>query len=404
MAETSDAVMACQRLAQKLLPESAGIAARVTEQILIAIPELFPPNYPEALQDIRESTEQNVGATLAMLAFGVTPPAVEPPAGTLRALRRLAAASVDLTTALKAYRHAHAYVWDAWAGYVHSQHLDPEHLAGVLTYSSRVMFSFWDGAAEQYTARLRREFPGLSGGFSRQSLLEDILAGATVDLGLIRRELGYDLSGQHVAMVLAPLHDVSEATAAADAIRNFDAKLPVLVQPQGDGLLWVWIASRQPLDHDTLSALEALPLHDVVVGMGEPDRGVDGFQRSHVQAEQALRVARLRATPTARTVRYRNVEQLTLLTAHPSRAREFAYARLGALTERTEAMARNRSTLRSYLNCGCNKARVAQDLGVHQKTVAYRLSAAEEILGHPIEAAVTDLGAALLIDLAFHGE
>lgn len=404
MTESPDAVMACQRLAQSLLPESATIAARVTEQILIAIPELFPPSYPEALQDIRESTEQNVGATLAMLAFGVTPPAVEPPAGTLRALRRLAAASVDLTTALKAYRHAHAYVWDAWTAYVHSQHLEPEHLAGVLTYSARVMFSFWDGAAEQYTVRLRREFPGLSGGFSRQRLIEDILIGATMDLARSRRELGYDLSGQHVALVLAPLHDVSEATTAADAIRNFDSLLPVLVQPQGDGVLWLWVASRQPLDEDTLRALQALPLHDVVVGMGEPSRGVEGFRRSHVQAEQALRVARLRAIPSARTVRYRDVEQLTLLTADPSRAREFAVTRLGALTERTEAMSRTRSALRAYLDCGCNQARVAQTLGVHRKTVAYRLAAAEEILGHTVDEAATDLAAALLIDLAFHGE
>ncbi|HEV7628042.1 MAG TPA: hypothetical protein VGO89_16230, partial [Streptomyces sp.] len=222
MTHPPDTVLASQRLAQQLLPASASIAARVTEQLLVAIPELFPPSYPEALRDIQESTEQNVGALLAMMAFGVTPIAVEPPVGTLRALRRLAKAEVDLTIALKAYRHAHAYLWDEWTTYLHTQNLDRDHLTGVLDYSAHVMFEFWDGTAGQYVARLRREFPGLSGGFSRQRLLEDILDGQTMDLGRVRRELGYDLSGQHVAMVLAPLHDLSEATAAADTIRNFD--------------------------------------------------------------------------------------------------------------------------------------------------------------------------------------
>lgn len=404
MVDALDGELRSQQLAQRLLPQSAAIAASVTEQLVVALPELFPPNYPESLQHVRESTEQNVGAVLAMLAFGVTPPAVEPPAGTLRALRRLAQAGVDVTVALRAYRHAHAFVWDAWLTYLHEQQLDPPELTVTLRHSARVMFEYWDGAAGQYVARLRREFPELNGQVNQQRLLEDILGGGTVDVGQVRRELGYDLSQQHLAMALAPLNDVARATAAADVIRNFNPKLPVLVQPQNDGLFWLWVASRQPLDQPTLDALTTLALPDVVLGVGEPGGGIEGFCRSHHQAERALRVARLRTQPVARTVRYRDVEHVTLLTSEPGRAREFAASRLGALAERSESMSRTRSTLRSYLECGFNKARVAQTMGVHQKTIAYRLTAAEEILGHSIEEAATDLGAALCIDLALHGE
>jgi DNA-binding PucR family transcriptional regulator len=43
-------------------------------------------------------------------------------------------------------------------------------------------------------------------------------------------------------------------------------------------------------------------------------------------------------------------------------------------------------------------------MNVHHKTVAYRLASAEEALGYPIAGSGIDLAAALLVDLALHGE
>lgn len=393
-----------QNLAQRLLPQAANIGAQVTERLIVAVPEVLPPSIPEALEAVRESNEQNVGAVLSMLAFGMTPASVEPPIGTVKILRHLATAGVDLMIVQRAYRHAHAYTWDAWAEFVHGQDLPPDILRGVLLHSTRCMFEYFDSGASKYVERHRQEFPVLVGAQSRRVLIEDIVGGQTIDAPRARRELGYDLSGQHLALVLAPLHDLSEATAAAEAVSNFDARMPVLVQPLADGSTWLWLSSRQPLSEEVLRAIERLPLQDVVVGMGEPGRGTEGFRRSHTQAEQALRVARLRSLSTARTVRYRDVEQLILLTADPTHAQEFCLRRLGPLAERSEAAAKARATLRVYLDNDCSKARVAAIMGVHQKTVAYRLATAEQLLGKPISGAVTDLAAALLIDLALHGE
>lgn len=403
-ASPSAVELVVQQLAQALLPQTAAIGARVTERLIVAVPEVLPPAIPEALEAVRESNTQNTGAVLSMLAFSMTPAAVEPPTGTLKILRHLATAEVDLLVVLRAYRHAHAYIWDAWAEFVHDQDLPPDILRGVLLHSTRCMFEYFDSGADKYVVRHRQEFPVLTGGHGRRLLVENILRGQAIDVPRARRELGYDLSGQHLALVLAPLHDLAEATAAAEALSTFDPKLPVLLQPQADGSTWLWFSSRQPLDAETLRELERLPLKNVLVGMGEPGRGTEGFRRSHAQAEQALRVARLRSRSDSRTIRYRDVEQIILLTADPVHAREFCERRLGALGERTEAASKLRATLRVYLDNDCNKARVAEVLGVHQKTVAYRLTAAEEALGYPISGAAIDLAAALLIDAALHGE
>lgn len=399
-----DVDVAVQELAQALLPQTSTIAARVTERLIVAVPEVLPPSVPEALEAVRESNVQNVGAVLSMLAFGMNPAAVEPPTGTLKILRHLATAEVDLLVVLRAYRHAHAYTWDAWADHVHDQNLPPAILRGVLLHSTRCMFEYFDSGAGKYVARHRQEFPVLSGGHGRRLLIEDVLRGHTIDVPRTRHELGYDLSGPHLALVLAPLHDLSEATAATEVLSTFDPQMPVLIQPQADGSTWLWFSSRQPLGEEKLREIERLSLENVLVGMGEPGRGTEGFRRSHAQAEQALRVARLRSRSSARTTRYRDVEQVILLTADPVRAREFSVSRLAALAERSEAASKLRSTLRIYLDNDCNKARVADIMSVHQKTVAYRLIAAEEALGHPISGAAIDLAAALLIDLALHGE
>ena len=88
----------------------------------------------------------------------------------------------------------------------------------------------------------------------------------------------------------------------------------------------------------------------------------------------------------------------------PERARPFAADRLGALGGRDETCARLRETLLVYLSQGCSRTRTAAALHVHHKTVSYRLSQAEQLLGRPIDEDILELGAALLIDRTLHGD
>lgn len=56
-----------------------------------------------------------------------------------------------------------------------------------------------------------------------------------------------------------------------------------------------------------------------------------------------------------------------------------------------------RETLLVHLDNGCRQSRAAEILHVHPKTVSYRLTQAEELLGRPLTDNVLEVGAALVI-------
>jgi len=70
---------------------------------------------------------------------------------------------------------------------------------------------------------------------------------------------------------------------------------------------------------------------------------------------------------------------------------------LGPLAESSPEAERLRTTLRVYFACHESKASASVRLGIHEKTVAYRLRRATELLGGPIERRRVELEAALLI-------
>ncbi|WP_026910738.1 PucR family transcriptional regulator [Patulibacter minatonensis] len=136
---------------------------------------------------------------------------------------------------------------------------------------------------------------------------------------------------------------------------------------------------------------------DVVIALGEPGQGLDGLRRSHEQALEALRVRRMRADPRPGVVRHRDVALAAILCADPERARTFATACLGALAADDGNTARLRDTLRTFYACGQNKARTAELLFVHQRTVSYRMARAASLLVRDVEGDAADLQAALLV-------
>jgi DNA-binding PucR family transcriptional regulator len=85
------------------------------------------------------------------------------------------------------------------------------------------------------------------------------------------------------------------------------------------------------------------------------------------------------------------------LLADPDRAQRFAHVVLGPLAEDSPEAERLRETLRAYFACQESKAAASTELRVHQKTVAYRLRRAAELLGGSVEARKTELDAALMI-------
>jgi hypothetical protein len=397
---------ALQRCAHELLLRSGEISAEITEHVLAMLPGLVPPGSTDAVDAVRESTDQNIGAIFSTLAFGVPATATEPPLGARRLLRHTVTGGGDITDLLRAYRYGHELVWQRWSEYAGQRLTDASLLSEVLALSSRHIFTFIDRSCEHLVSEYRAEFGGrpvaAGGERTQREIVAELLDDGPADESGASSRLRFDVRGYHVAVVLAPLDATGDPRRALDDI-GAAASAATLAQPVGDGTWWAWLCWPAEPDEARLSRIAATPLTGVLVAMGGPGKGRAGFRRSHHQAREADRAARLSSGPTARVVRHRDVELAGLLCTDPERATRLAGDRLGALGGPGETCERLRETLLVYLSQGCSKMRAAQLLHVHHKTVSYRLAQAEELLGRPPSGDVVELGAALVIHRTLRG-
>ncbi|ONH38031.1 CdaR family transcriptional regulator [Protofrankia sp. BMG5.30] len=405
-AEYASATEAIQRCAHELLLRSAEIAVEITEQVLAGQPTLVPNRTPAAIDAVRESTDQNVGAIFSTLAFGIPATAIEPPLGARNLLRHSILGGGDVTDLLRAYHYGHGLLWQKWSAHVGERVVDLDLLREVLSLSSQHIFTFVDHSCAHLVDEYHAEFGGhVPRVFQRRApsdLICELVADDPVDEIAVSSLLRYDVRAHHVAMVLAPTGAGGDVRRALDDL-GAAAASAVLTLPVGDGTWWAWFAWPARPDEDTLARIAATPLVGTLGGMGSVGRGRAGFRRSHYQARDAERVARLSGQAGAGVVRHRDVELAALLCADPGRAQRLADERLGALGRRNEDCRRLRETLLTFLSQGCSRTRAARLLHVHHKTVSYRLAQAEELLGRPLSEDILELGAALLIEHTLHG-
>lgn len=395
-----------RRLARQLLPRSDDVAGQVTEHVLQHVPGLARAGEPDSVAVVAESTEQNIGAMLAMLAFDITPRSVEPPEGTRDLLAALVAGGGDVTDLLRAYRVGHERLWWVWSDHVRAHTRPGTDVVGVLQVSSRHLFDVIDRiclrVVDEHAARERTD-TDVRGTASRTDLVRALLGPDPVDTRAVSSTLGYDLSRHHVALLASPLDERTDVRRELERVVAV-ARVPALVVPSGRGEWWAWLGWAEPPAPTDLERLAAVAVRGVIVGLGEPDHGRDGFRRSHTRAAEAERTRRLAARPGGGVVRHRDVEIAALLCGDPDRARRVAADRLGPLAARDEAGARLRATVRALLTHGHHRGLAAKALNVHHKTVAYRLQQAETLLGRSLSQDTFDLEAALAIDAALHGE
>jgi DNA-binding PucR family transcriptional regulator len=141
------------------------------------------------------------------------------------------------------------------------------------------------------------------------------------------------------------------------------------------------------------AALDPHAARDALVAVGLPGDGLAGFRRSHAEAMEARRVARLGGLVPP--VDYADVALTALLTKDLDQARAFVARELGDLA--ADGVARLADTVLEVLVVQGSPRQAAQRLGLHENTVAKRVRSAEEVLGHPIDERPVQTLAALLI-------
>ena len=173
---------------------------------------------------------------------------------------------------------------------------------------------------------------------------------------------------------------------------------PTLAAGGPDGMT-VWVAFGRAAAAARLERAPALRDLGLPVGLGEAGPGLEGFRRTRQQSADALRIGVL-GEPAAIT-RYRDVALLAVLCADEPRAMELVRVELGPLAGDDEVATRLRETVRVYLAAGESQVATAQRLFIHEKTVKYRLTQVEQLLGRKIGERRSELGAALMVHRAF---
>ncbi|GAA3300000.1 hypothetical protein GCM10017709_07930 [Glutamicibacter nicotianae] len=127
------------------------------------------------------------------------------------------------------------------------------------------------------------------------------------------------------------------------------------------------------------------------LAFGSLDEGFEGFRRSHQRAWRAYKVGRLTG---AKLTSYADVALESVFATDLQTVRDVVRQQLGPLLSdpRKDILC---DTLQAYFASGCNAVAAATVLGVHERTVGYRLRSVEERLGVQVSTRHVELLVAL---------
>ncbi|RFA08841.1 hypothetical protein B7R54_06085 [Subtercola boreus] len=280
---------------------------------------------------------------------------------------------------------------------------DPaDRLAQIQVVSER-MFSFFDvfaaQMAEVYLSETARH--STSDVAATIQLVSELLRSDGPDDGHIAKRLGYKLGTQHVALIvwsssLARDADQLELGHTATQLLRTLHPTQKLVLPVGVGRVWGWASPSGSAD-ERIAEMMGVRLPDGVRAVvGHAASGIDGFRRSHREAEAAFSLLQTMEAPS-HLVRYSDVDLLSLIMADRERALEFSRRELGELGARNQYASELRATVAAFIETQGSPHAAAVQLNVSRNTVSYRIRRAEELLGRDIAERRAQLHAALMV-------
>jgi hypothetical protein len=341
------------------------------------MPELSQPG---AFELARTACHVNSKALLDALAGGIPLEEMALSAEVVLATRAMVQHGVNHDSVMRGYRVGTTYWCNRWADAVEQHCADASVAVPVASYGTTFLLNWLDIVTARLSVEFRDEAErqAREGSLAWAAYVRSALVDDDLDVHAASLRLGYDIGGRHVAFVLSRQqsgdHTPLESTAFELASAMSKTK-PLVVRVDVD-TTWCWVPTQVARDIPN-------PRAAVLVGQGRPGSGLSGFRRSHREACDALRVARLAGCPAGHVTRFDHVELAALCSNDPVYCRAFIAERLGSLAAQTEEVQRLRATLRAYFDANCNFRATAVRLGLHHNTVRYRLDRAEALLGRP---------------------
>ncbi|WP_320668751.1 PucR family transcriptional regulator [Patulibacter defluvii] len=317
--------------------------------------------------------------------------------------RAMARRGLNVSTFLRLGHLEHAAAWRAILRRFHEQ-FDGGPTSAATVEALADAFVRFDS---EFTQALRHEFEReqerLRVGRSDVSRsIERLLDGADTDASWLVRRFRFDIDLPHLALVAWREDDAGDDGSLRTAIEELLAELGIRSRMSVElpgGLVAAWARPDGPPERWTVPEPLARRC-GVSVGLGTPGTGLAGFRRSHREAIEARRVARLAGVPGGRVTRYLDVGVVALATTREVAAQAFMREQLGALLEGEARRAVLRTTLLEFLEQRGRSSSVARSLGVHVNTVINRVRAAEALL--PADRPARDSDLVLALRLAEH--
>jgi DNA-binding PucR family transcriptional regulator len=391
-----------QAMARELLEHADRLSSGMADEIHRNI-DLLPD---ELRPDTFGSCRSNMLQIGTMLVDELEPVGAVAPSEAVHLAREFVRHALPMEALLRAYRIGHAVFMRWWLERLHERVADQVALAEHTHWFSAWSFTYVDavsaGVTEAYMAE--RERWVRSAEALRADEIRAILEGRPVDEHEASQRLRYELARRHVALVVWADPEAAELDGAIGALERVAQEtagrlggLDLLAVPLGRAVLAAWTGIRGEVDPARLDGWRSAEgvASGALVAVGGAGEGLEGFRRSHREAQLARRVATLGCRSNGSVVRFCDVSLAALLTGDLEQARRFVAAELGPLDGDSDGSRRLAATLKVFLEEGASFVRAARRLGVHENTVAYRVRRAGEVLGHGVEQRQLELRVAL---------
>ncbi|WP_158608488.1 PucR family transcriptional regulator [Stagnimonas aquatica] len=396
-----------------LSQQGENIVSRVYTAVRAEVAEYAAVRDAQVLAEIENMIRINVGIWFRALLDG-RPPDAETLRPVADLARRRVHQGIPMTSLLHSFRVGCTVLWQAFLDGVQHQHsardevllrLSPYMLYHTDLLGQTISHAYADEQrrGERWQSRLQHELCSIV--FDRSEDREGFHERA--------QALGIDPLGRRIALAFAlPTPGPGDA-GAEDALETLTAQLGAGAEPRpigtlrrGHALIWMAVPSgensvhRERLLSSQLAQLPALRGRSQVAGLGLAGSGPQGWRLSAEQALRVLDIGRRLATPAPLFLYSDYVLDDTAL-----QSRNVA-GYLESLLELIAPEPHLLETLDCYFLQRRQRKTVADSLGIHPNTLAYRLQRIEALLKADLDKLSwqSRLSAALLMRRMGRGE
>jgi DNA-binding PucR family transcriptional regulator len=380
------------RLSNRLAELSSGIQRSLEDHI----PELRGDARVTEL--LGASVEGNVGLILNALRYGIPVERVDPPTAALEYARRLAQHGVPVNALVRAYRLGQRQMNEIVFTEVRAIDIPESVRFTVIETITRTLFEYIDWISQQVVAVYedeRERWLENQNSLRAVRVREVLAANRSVDVDASSTSIRYPLRWHHLAVIVWCPDEGTEGDELA-SLQRFVRELAEAAGADANPLFvaadrlcgYGWLPFRsEPSDAVSSVCEHAQKRRDgPSLAIGTVEAGVEGFRRSHREAQGARAVATASGRHERMVIAASDpgLSIAALLGGDVAYAREWVDGVLGDLASDSENDERLRETLRVFLGCGCSYKMAAEQLAMHFNTVKYRVGRAEARRGRPI--------------------